>query len=159
MLYPIVVYPKTGYTIIVMKRRSKPKIFFSSFRLAAGGLGGAAQKNERKIFGFAARDHRERVRGAQRESPRAPRVRVGFASPRTQSVRQLFFSKWVRAKVSISPPYETSRALGADEPREKFCLVDPAGFEPAAFRVQSGRSSQLSYGPFFLTIREFITEN
>jgi len=29
-----------------------------SFRLAAGGLGGAAQKNERKIFGFAARAER-----------------------------------------------------------------------------------------------------
>jgi len=40
------------------KRRSKPKIFFSSFRLAAGGLGGAAQKNERKFFGFAARAER-----------------------------------------------------------------------------------------------------
>ena len=31
------------------KRRSRPKNFLSSFRLAAGGLGGAAQKNEKKI--------------------------------------------------------------------------------------------------------------
>jgi len=89
-----------------VKRRSKPKIFFSSFRLAAGGLGGAAQKNERKIFGFAARDQRERVRGAQGESPRASRVRLRFEPPRTRRVRSQLLRDWkkVRAKVSISPP-------------------------------------------------------
>jgi hypothetical protein len=63
-----------------VKRRSKPKIFFSSFRLAAGGLGGAAQKNERKFLGLP----RERS-----ERPEA---------------RQVFRSKKVRAKVNISPP-------------------------------------------------------
>ena len=42
-------------------------------------------------------------RGAQRDSPRVPRVQVGFASPRTRRVRQVFRSKWVCAKVSISP--------------------------------------------------------
>src|SRR3989344_8671439 len=35
-----------------VKRRSKPKIFFSSFCLAAGGYGGSRTKNGKKIFGF-----------------------------------------------------------------------------------------------------------
>jgi hypothetical protein len=30
--------------------------------------------------------------------------------------------------------------------------VEPAGFEPATFRVQGGRSSQLSYGPVGLMV-------
>ena len=36
------------------------------FRLAAGGVGGAANKNDRKFLGFAPRELVERGRGADR---------------------------------------------------------------------------------------------
>ena len=68
------------------------------FRLAAGGVGGAANKNDRKFLGFAPRELVERGRGA--ESPRGKSVR-------SQSLRDW---KWVRAKVSMSAQYFSKKA-------------------------------------------------
>ena len=49
-----------------MKRRQQNQKFpsFQIFRLAAGGVGGAANKNDRKFLGFAPRELVERGRGA-----------------------------------------------------------------------------------------------
>jgi hypothetical protein len=48
-----------------MKRRNQNQKFpsFQMFRLAAGGVGGAANKNDRKFLGFAPRELAERGRG------------------------------------------------------------------------------------------------
>jgi len=82
--------------------------FLSSFRLAAGGLGGAAQ-NGKEIFWVCPRVVRAR-----------PRRRITTQSERTLQSRATTRSaraKWVRAKVSISAQNDTSRAESADEPR------------------------------------------
>ena len=49
-----------------MKRRQQNQKFpsFQMFRFAAGGVGGAANKNDRKFLGFAPRELVERGRGA-----------------------------------------------------------------------------------------------
>jgi len=49
-----------------VKRRQQNQKFpsFHNFRLAAGGVGGAANKNDRKLLGFAPRELVERGRGA-----------------------------------------------------------------------------------------------
>ena len=49
-----------------MKRRQQNQKFpsFQVFRFAAGGVGGAANKNDRKFLGFASRELVERGRGA-----------------------------------------------------------------------------------------------
>ncbi|OGD36337.1 hypothetical protein A2850_03865 [Candidatus Azambacteria bacterium RIFCSPHIGHO2_01_FULL_51_74] len=56
-----------------MKRRQQNQKFpsFQIFRLAAGGVGGAANKNGRKFLGFAPRELVERGRGAKiiRQNP------------------------------------------------------------------------------------------
>jgi hypothetical protein len=51
-----------------VKRRRQNQKFpsFQMFRLAAGGVGGAANKNDRKFLGFAPRELVERGRGADR---------------------------------------------------------------------------------------------
>ena len=51
-----------------MKRRNQNQKFpsFQIFRFAAGGVGGAANKNDRKFLGFAPRELVERGRGADR---------------------------------------------------------------------------------------------
>jgi len=63
------------------KRRQQNQKFpsFQMFRLAAGGVGGAANKNDRKFLGFAPRELVERGRGVL--------VRVGTFSERTHSNR------------------------------------------------------------------------
>ena len=51
---------------------AKPKIsFLSNFPLRGGGVGGAANKNDRKFLGFAPREHGARGRGASiiRQNP------------------------------------------------------------------------------------------
>ncbi len=50
-----------------MKRRRQNQKFpsFQIFRLAAGGVGGAANKNDGKFLGFAPRELVERGRGAK----------------------------------------------------------------------------------------------
>ena len=56
-----------------LKRRQQNQKFpsFQIFRLAAGGVGGAANKNDRKFLGFAPRELVERGRGASiiRQNP------------------------------------------------------------------------------------------
>jgi len=56
-----------------VKRRQQNQKFpsFQIFRLAAGGVGGAANKNDRKFFGFAPREQGVRGRGAKviRQNP------------------------------------------------------------------------------------------
>ena len=56
-----------------MKRRQQNQKFpsFQIFRFAAGGVGGAANKNDRKFLGFAPRELVERGRGASviRQNP------------------------------------------------------------------------------------------
>ncbi len=56
-----------------MKRRQQNQEFpsFQIFRFAAGGVGGAANKNDRKFLGFAPRELVERGRGASviRQNP------------------------------------------------------------------------------------------
>src|SRR3990167_1684421 len=49
-----------------MKRRQQNQKFpsFQMFRFAAGGVGGAANKNDRKFLGFAPRELVDRGRGA-----------------------------------------------------------------------------------------------
>jgi hypothetical protein len=49
-----------------VKRRQQNQKFpsFQMFRLAAGGVGGAANKNDRKFLGFAPREQGARGRGA-----------------------------------------------------------------------------------------------
>jgi len=55
------------------KRRQQNQKFpsFQNFRFAAGGVGGAANKNDRKFLGFAPRELVERGRGASviRQNP------------------------------------------------------------------------------------------
>src|SRR3989338_4997416 len=55
------------------KRRQQNQKFpsFQIFRFAAGGVGGAANKNDRKFLGFAPRELVERGRGASviRQNP------------------------------------------------------------------------------------------
>jgi len=86
-----------------LKRRSKPKISFPlSFRLSAGGEGGAA-KNGRKFLGLP-RDRRGRVRGANHHASGAyasvPSHHV-LGAWKGQSLRDW---KKVRAKVRMSAP-------------------------------------------------------
>ena len=56
-----------------LKRRQQNQKFpsFQIFRFAAGGVGGAANKNDRKFLGFAPRELVERGRGASviRQNP------------------------------------------------------------------------------------------
>jgi len=56
-----------------VKRRQQNQKFpsFQIFRFAAGGVGGAANKNDRKFLGFAPRELVERGRGASviRQNP------------------------------------------------------------------------------------------
>lgn len=56
-----------------MKRRQQNQKFpsFQIFRFAAGGVGGAANKNDRKFLGFAPRELVERGRGTSviRQNP------------------------------------------------------------------------------------------
>jgi len=53
--------------MLILKRRQQTQKFpsFQNFRLAAGGVGGAANKNDRKFLGFATRELVERGRGAK----------------------------------------------------------------------------------------------
>src|SRR3989338_75696 len=59
--------------MLKLKRRQQNQKFpsFQIFRLAAGGVGGAANKNGRKFLGFAPRELVERGRGAKiiRQNP------------------------------------------------------------------------------------------
>ncbi len=106
------------------KRWSKPKISFSSFRLAAGGLGGAAQKNERKFLGLP-RATSGSASEARREHHHALRAYDFIQSHHARGAcedQSLRDWKKVRAKVNISPPNVTSaserklddRATGAE---------------------------------------------
>jgi len=54
--------------MFILKRRQQNQKFpsFQIFRLAAGGVGGAANKNDGKFLGFAPRELVERGRGAVR---------------------------------------------------------------------------------------------
>ncbi|GEM_PF-5697531 len=71
-----------------LKRRTQTKNFLAiSFRLAAEGSGEEPHKNERKFFVFA-RARYERARGAESTHKRS--VRVRFASPRAPRVRSGF---------------------------------------------------------------------
>ena len=53
--------------MLIFKRRRQNQKFpsFQMFRFAAGGVGGAANKNDRKFLGFAPRELVERGRGAK----------------------------------------------------------------------------------------------
>jgi len=53
--------------MLKLKRRQQNQKFpsFQIFRFAAGGVGGAANKNDRKFLGFAPRELVERGRGAK----------------------------------------------------------------------------------------------
>jgi len=53
--------------MLKVKRRQQNQKFpsFQMFRFAAGGVGGAANKNDRKFLGFAPRELVERGRGAK----------------------------------------------------------------------------------------------
>jgi len=59
--------------MLILKRRQQNQKFpsFQMFRFAAGGVGGAAIKNDRKFLGFAPRELVERGRGAKiiRQNP------------------------------------------------------------------------------------------
>lgn len=59
--------------MLKLKRRQQNQKFpsFQIFRFAAGGVGGAANKNDRKFLGFAPRELVERGRGASviRQNP------------------------------------------------------------------------------------------
>ena len=59
--------------MLILKRRQQNQKFpsFQIFRFAAGGQGGAANKNGRKFLGFAPRELVERDRGASviRQNP------------------------------------------------------------------------------------------
>ena len=59
--------------MLILKRRRQNQKFpsFQIFRFAAGGVGGAANKNDRKFLGFAPREPVERGRGASviRQNP------------------------------------------------------------------------------------------
>jgi hypothetical protein len=57
----------TTLSALIDRRRQQNQKFpsFQIFRLAAGGVGGAANKNERKFLGFAPRELVERGRGAK----------------------------------------------------------------------------------------------
>ena len=73
---------------------AKPKVSFPFFfRFAAEGWGEEAREKCKEIFWFLHTRVRERVRGAQGESPRASRVRIGFAPPRTRRVRRSIASR------------------------------------------------------------------
>jgi len=53
--------------MLILKRRQQNQKFpsFQIFRLAAGGVGGAANKNDRKFLGFTPRELVGRGRGAK----------------------------------------------------------------------------------------------
>ena len=59
--------------MFILKRRQQNQKFpsFQIFRFAAGGVGGAVNKNDRKFLGFAPRELVERGRGASviRQNP------------------------------------------------------------------------------------------
>jgi len=92
-----------------VKRRQQNQKFpsFQIFRFAAGGVGGAANKNDRKFLGFAPRELVERGRGAQGWRWQALRAYDWISSHHAlgawkgQSLRDW---KKVRAKVNISAP-------------------------------------------------------
>ncbi|MAJ97571.1 MAG: hypothetical protein CMI56_03080 [Parcubacteria group bacterium] len=125
-----------------MKRRSKPKISFSSFRLAAGGLGGAAQKNERKFLGLpratsgsaseARREHHHALRAYDFVSSHHAR-----GACEDQSLRDW---KKVRAKVNTSPPIFTFARNGKSERVAKRHGMPFLRRAPRFFQSQSKRA-------------------
>jgi len=95
--------------MFILRRRQQNQKFpsFQIFRFAAGGVGGAANKNDRKFLGFAPRELVERGRGAQGWRWQALRAYDWISSHHAlgawkgQSLRDW---KKVRAKVNISAP-------------------------------------------------------
>jgi len=108
--------------MLILKRRQQNQKFpsFQTFRFAAGGVGGSANKNDRKFLGFAPRELVERGRGAKGWRWHALRAYDQIQSHHAldawkgQSLRDW---KKVRAKVNISAPNDTSRFESADESR------------------------------------------
>ena len=147
-----------------MKRWSKPKISFSSFRLAAGGLGGAAQKNERKFLGLP-RATSGSASEARREHHHALRAYDFIQSHHARGAcedQSLRDWKKVRAKVNISPPMKNhSDAIersggifirmrrdskdggGIQDEEVRRVLVAESGQEPLSILESAGRKEYL----------------
>jgi len=81
--------------MFILKRRQQNQKFpsFQMFRFAAGGVGGAANKNDRKFLGFVRASGASAPKARHKALPRTPRVRLSSEIPRARRVRQLFRSK------------------------------------------------------------------
>jgi hypothetical protein len=105
-----------------LKRRQQTQKFpsFQMFRLAAGGVGGAANKNDRKFLGFAPRELVERGRGADliiRQNP-ADFVRNSF------ELRPIHTAKIENR--NWKPKW--GRACGATQTHSRQKFPNPKGF-------------------------------
>ena len=88
--------------------------FLSSFSPFGGGVGGGAAKKWQGNFGVACAEWNG-ARPRRNQTPmRTRKYRITTRSARHDHCP---FSKWVRAKVSISAQNDTSRAESAEEPR------------------------------------------
>jgi AbrB family looped-hinge helix DNA binding protein len=105
-----------------VKRRQQNQKFpsFQIFRLAAGGVGGAANKNERKFLGFAPRELVERGRGAKvsrfvqnafEQSYIIPPV-FGISARDLTSIPCMLQSATITSKLQLTIPASIARTVG-----------------------------------------------
>jgi hypothetical protein len=108
--------------MFIVKRRQQNQKFpsFQMFRLAAGGVGGAANKNDRKFLGFAPREQGARGRGADliiRQNP------VDFVR-NTFELRPIHTAKIQNR--NWKPKW--GRACGATQTHSRQKFPNPKGF-------------------------------